>query len=156
MDSIISSEIYVEDCIRYNSNTYTSNTNFNYPLPSTFKIECDFLITTITNNSCILRVGESDSKALLNGKVGSGDNVYKIYARKSSTGTGDIITTGNSITTSNDWQTQTITFDGTTYSYQGMSITNFNTVSLTYLHSFATWKSGTNSGQIKNIKIKPL
>ena len=93
---------------------------------------------------------------MLTGKVGSGDSQYKIYARKSSTGSGDIISTGDSITVGNDWQDNIISWNGTTYSYKGMGVTDLNTVSLDKLVSFATWKQSTTSGQIRNIKIKPL
>jgi len=153
----LSSETYtIEDCLKYNSGTYSANATFNYNLPSTFKIEYESLITTTSSNSCFIRVGENDGKAMLTGKVGSGDSQYKIYARKSSSGSGDIITTGENITVSNDWQSNTITWDGTNYSYKDMSVTNLNTISLSKLVSFATWKSGTTSGQIRNIKIKAL
>lgn len=145
-----------EDCYAYDLGTYSSNHTYNISLPETFKIEFDLLITQTSNNSCMIRIGESESKALICGKVGSGDSIYKILARKSSDGTGDITTTGESIVVSNDWQSNTITFDGTTFTYRDMSITDFNTISLDKLVSFSTWKSGTTSGQIKNVKIKAL
>ena len=154
---MFSSETYtIEDCLKYNSNTYSANDTFNYTLPSTFKIEIDFLISTVSNNSAYLRVGESTSRTLLVGKVGSTDSVWKTTVRTSSTGSGDVPYTGNSISTSSSFQTKTITFDGTTFSFEGTSVTNFNGVSLDKLVDFGTWKSGTTSGQIKNIKIKPL
>ena len=37
-----------------------------------------------------------------------------------------------------------------------ITVTNLNGVSLNKIDSFATWKSGTTSGQIRNIKVKPL
>ena len=146
----------IEDCVLYNSNTYSSNATFNYNLPTHFKIEYESLITQTTNNSCFIRVGESDTRALLTGKVGSGDSMWKVTVRTSSSGTGDIPNTGGAISLSSNWQSNTITWDGTSYKFHDITVTNRNGVSLSKLVSFATWKSGTTSGQIRNIKIKPL
>ena len=147
----------VEDCIRYDSNTYNATQLLLYPLESTFKIEYETLISTTSGNSCYISIGEdtttSLSKSLLIGKVDSTDTQYKIYARNG----GDVITTGLSIQVSNDFQDNVITYDGTELVFNNdINITNFNGISLDKIIMFSTWKEGTTSGQVKNIKIKPL
>ena len=99
-------------------------------------------------------IGETSSKALLIGKITAAGDTYQIWARNGN----DLKTTGSSITTSNDWQSNTITFDGTTVIFNNdISVTNFNNVSLDKLVVFSTWKSqGATSGDARNIKVKPL
>ena len=87
------------------------------------------------------------------GKVGSADTQYKIYARNG----GDLITIGSSIQVSNDFQDNVITYDDTELVFNNdIRITNFNGISLDKIVIFSTWKSGTTSGQVRNIKLKPL
>ena len=147
----------IEDCIRYDSNTYNATQLLLYPLESTFKIEYETLISTTSNNSCYISIGEdtttSPSKSLLIGKVSSADTQYKIYARNG----GDLITIGSSIQVSNDFQDNVITYDDTELVFNNdIRITNFNGISLDKIVMFSTWKSGTTSGQVRNIKLKPL
>jgi len=154
------SEIYeVEDCLKTFMSTYLNHSNdtvsvpLNVNLPSTFKVEFDMLFTQSSNNSCFFRIGETDSKALLIGKVGSNDSNYKVYARNGS----DLITTGSAITLSSNWQSMFMSYDGTTFNFNDdISVTNFNSISLTELLNVTSWKRSNTSGQVRNIKIKPL
>ena len=150
----------VEDCRVAHMSTYLDgyesersvSVTFDDVLQSTFKIEFDLLYTQSTNNTCFVRIGETENKALLVGKVGSADSVWKIYARNGT----DIITTGSSIPIGNDWIPITLSFDGTTFKFNDdITITNFNGISLTKLLSIISYKKTTASGQIRNIKIKP-
>ena len=149
----------VEDCLKTYMQTYldhyndTVSTTIGFNLPSKWKIECELLFTQSTNNSCFIRIGETDNKALLIGKVGSNDTNYKVYARNSS----DVISTGSAITISNDWQPISMSFDGTTFKFNNdISVTNFNGISLNSLLNIISWKRNNYSGEIRNIKIKPL
>jgi len=139
--------------------TYLNHSNgtvsvpLNVNLPSTFKVEFDMLFTQQSNNSCFFRIGETDSKALLIGKVGSSDSNYKVYARNGS----DLITTGSAITLSSNWQSLFMSYDGTTFNFNDdISVTNFNSISLTELLNVISWKQSNTSGQVRNIKVKPL
>ena len=151
----------VEDCLKTYMSTYfneyradnTDRATFNLTLPSTFKIEYELLITQSTKNSSFLIIGETASKGLLVGKVGSGDSVWKIYARNGT----DVITTGSNIPVGNDWIPITLSFDGTTFNFNNdISVTNFNGISLNSLVQALSYKNGSTSGQLRNIKIKPL
>lgn len=147
----------IEDCYHFDLSTYSSNHTYDWSLPSTFKIEFEMLITKANDNSCMVRIGEGESRVILTGKVVSSDSVYKTVVRTNSSGSGDITTTGSSITFSNDFQSHLITFDGTTYNYNNdINITDFNGINLEKLVSFSSWKSGTVSGQIRNVKVKAL
>ena len=149
----------IEDCLKTYMGTFldhyddTSTKSLGYTLPSTWKIECDLLFTQSSNNSCFFRIGETDSKALLVGRVGSNANNYQVYARNGS----DVITTGSAVSFSNDWQPTTMTFDGTSFKFNNdITVTNFNGVSLNKLLNVLSWKSHNYSGQVRNIKVKAL
>ena len=145
--------------MKYNSNTYSANATFNYTLPSTFKIEYERQINTVTNNnSTYIGIGESTSRLVLIGKVLSRDARELVRVRTSSSGSGDIDTYGSTITASNDYQSIYISFDGTNLDFNNdITITNLNGVSLTKLVNYGTWRdTGVTSGNIRNIKIKPL
>ena len=133
----------IEDCLKTYMQIYldhyndTVSTTIGFNLPSKWKIECELLFTQSTNNSCFIRIGETDNKALLIGKVGSNDTNYKVYARNSS----DVISTGSAITISNDWQPISMSFDGTTFKFNNdISVTNFNGISLNSLLNITSWK----------------
>ena len=138
------------------NNGDTKVETLNVTLPSTFKVEFEALFNQTANNSCFFRVGETDTKALLVGKVGSNDTVFKVYARNGT----DLITTGSSITTSNDYQPFFFSYNGTTFNFNDdISVTNLNGVSLNTLISCASWKGwqmGITSGRVRYIKVKPL
>ena len=156
----LSSETFsIEDCLKTYMNTYlnhyndTQSATLNYNLPSTFKIEYEYLITKSSNNSCFFRIGETDSKALLVGRVGSNDTNYKIYARNGT----DVISTGYTISISNEWKSLFMSYNGTTFNFNDdISITNFNGISIDKLLNCVSWKMNNYSGQIRNIKVKPL
>ena len=136
-----------------NHYTDTVSTALNADLPSTWRIEFDMLFTQQANNSCFFRIGETDSKTLLIGKIGSNDTNYKVYARNGT----DLITTGSAISISDDWQPMSMTFDGTTFKFNDdISVTNFNGISLSKLLNVTSWKRTNYSGQIRNIKVKAL
>lgn len=151
----------IEDCVKAHIGTYldqyssgsSTTATFNDVLDSTFKIEFDMLVTQSNKNSCFFRVGETDSKALLVGKVGSADTNYKIYARNGT----DLISTGSTIPISNDWTSLFMTYNGTTFNFNDdISITTLNGVTLSKLLNAISYKEGTSSGAVRNIKIKPL
>jgi len=159
--TLVSKRYDIEDCVKTHIGTYldqyssgsSTTATFNDVLDSTFKIEFDMLVTQSNKNSCFFRVGETDSKALLVGKVGSSDTNYKIYARNGT----DLISTGSTIPISNDWTSLFMTYNGTTFNFNDdISITNLNGISLTKLLNAISYKEGTSSVQIRNIKIKPL
>ena len=139
----------VSDCLKYIDSDYTSATSIDYTLPSTFKIE--YQAKYVDGNATYLFVGETNSKAMLTGKVGSRDTNFKVYARNGT----DVIETDGTITY-NTYLTQTITFDGTTYDYNDgdIQMTNLNGVTLSKLVGIGAY--GTNGWSIKNIQIKPL
>ena len=157
---MFSSETYsIEDCLKtymgtfLNHNDDTSTKTLGYTLPSNWKIECDFLFTQSSNNSLFFRIGVSDSKALLVGRVGSNATNYQVYARNGT----DSITTGSAITISNDWQPIVMSYNGTSFNFNNdITVTNFNGVTLNTLLNVLSWKSHNTSGQVRNIKVKPL
>lgn len=149
----------IEDCLKTYIGTFldhssgTVTKSLEYTLPQTWSIECDILIKQASSNSLIFRIGETNSKALLVSKVGSNDTQYKVYARNGN----DLITTGSTIPISNNWQSITMSYDGSSFNFNDdITVTNFNGVSLTKLLNVVSWKSGTNSGQVRNIKVKAL
>ena len=157
--TLLTKTFAIEDCLKTYMQIYldhyndTVSTTIGFNLPSKWKIECELLFTQSTNNSCFIRIGETDNKALLIGKVGSNDTNYKVYARNSS----DVISTGSAITISNDWQPISMSFDGTTFKFNNdISVTNFNGISLNSLLNVTSWKKNNDSGEVRNIKIKPL
>ena len=149
----------VEDCVKYFNQSYSSATIFDYPLPSNFKIEYERQITTNSVlNSSYIGVGESESRMVLMGKVVSTDTKELVKVRTNSSGSGDINTYGSNIIASNDYNSIYILFDGTTLDFNNdVKITNFNGVNLGKLVNYGTWRQpDISSGNIRNIKIKPL
>ena len=156
---VLQETFVIEDCLKTYMGTFldhyddTVTKTLDYTLPSNWKIECELLFTQSSNNSCFFRIGETDSKALLVGRVGSNASNYQVYARNGN----DIITTGSAVSFSNNWQPITMSFDGTTFNFNNdISVTNFNGVSLTKLLNVLSWKRNNYSGQVRNIKVKAL
>ena len=156
---VLQETFVIEDCLKTYMGTFldhyddTVTKTLDYTLPSNWKIECELLFTRSSNNSCFFRIGETDSKALLVGRIGSNASNYQVYARNGS----DVITTGSAVSFSNDWQPITMSFDGTTFNFNNdISVTNFNGISLTKLLNVVSWKRNNYSGQVRNIKVKQL
>ena len=137
----------------YLSGSGSQTSSLDYTLPSTFKIEFDYKLTSLNGvNSSLIWIGESSSKALLLGRISGNDTTYQVWARNIS----DLKTIGQSITASNDWQTLTLTYDGSKVTFNGAEVTNFNGVSLNKLVQLTGYHETSNQGIIRNIKIKPL
>ena len=156
--SFVTESFVVEDCLKVYTGTYLTGTgtvtqSLNYQLPSTFEIEYDYKLTSFNQaNSTYLRIGETDSKALLIGRIGN-DSQYSVWVRNS----GDTKHWGSNIHTSNDYQTLTITYDGSSFIFNNdITVTDLKGVNLNTLLNLNGWHDTANQGTITNIKIKPL
>ena len=152
-DSIISSEIYVEDCTYYSTTQYsTSSVTLNINLPSApFSLE--YVLKQTNSNASVpyIDIGASSNNRMLVGQ----------YARA---GTNGLITyTGTQTNypyTSNPTLNQDnsvhFTYDGSDYKYwlndlSPMTVSDKGITLSKIIHS----ESG-SGGYIKNIKVKPL
>lgn len=156
--NFVTESFVVEDCLKVYTGTYLTGTGtvtqaLNYQLPSTFEIEYGYKLTSFNQaNSTYLRIGETDSKALLIGRVGN-DSQYSVWVRNS----GDTKHWGSNIQTSNDYQTLTITYDGSSFIFNNdITVTDLKGVDLNTLLNLNGWHDTANQGTITNIKIKPL
>ena len=101
-------------------------------------------------------IGESTSRAILFGKVLSNDSIHSARVRTSSSGSGDVNYTGSTIAL-DGWHSLFASFNGTTFNFNNeISITDFKGVSLSKITHIGISKYSGSSGQIRNIKIKPL
>lgn len=155
----LSSESFVvEDCVKYIQITYSTDGShsINATLPSTFKVEYEEYITQTSGNSAYMGIGESTSRVILFGKVLSADSIHSARVRTSSSGSGDVNYTGSTITL-DGWHSVFASFNGTTFNFNNeISITDFKGVSLSKITHVGISKYSGSSGQIRNIKIKPL
>lgn len=163
--NLVTETFVVEDCIRYDSNSYlgdagtsTKTVTLNYALPSTFKLEYEYKLTSLSGaNSSLLWIGESNSRAILMNRISGNDTIYKVWVRTSSTGSGDLKHDGSSITVSNDFQKLFCTYDGSTFNFNDdVTVTNLNGVSLSKIVQLTGSHQTSQQGIIRNIKIKPL
>ena len=147
-ECMILTETYgIEDCIKYFNSEYTSSYNFDYALPSTFKIEYEALYSEGTASYLI--VGESESKSLLTGHVSSTETNYSVWARNGS----DSKNFGSQMVY-NSYISQTISYDGTIYNFNDdIIISNLNGVNPSKLIKIGNYNTG---WKFRNIKIKPL
>ena len=137
----------IEDCIEYFNSEYTSDYDFNYELPSTFKIEYEAYY--VNGTASYLIVGESENKGLLTGHVSSTETNYSVWARNGV----DIKYYGSQMVY-NSYIPQTISYDGANYNFNDdIIISNLNGVNPSKLIKIRNYNTG---WKFRNIKIKPL
>lgn len=147
VDSIISSEIYVEDCIKYYSDTYSSSSIVNFTLPTNYKIEF-----TIFSDSSTSTSSGSGNTAFIRFDTSSG-----AYVGKGATSNRNIsmntIALPNTIPVSVDTTYSFSKTNGTLALSDGTDTVTSSTVSsYTKIYSL----NGSSNGKLKTIKVKPL
>lgn len=144
-------EIFVvEDCVKVYPNTYTSQTNLNYTMPST-PFEVAFTLTKQTGVGYI-RIGTNTNNCIIIGQVGNDGSNGIARMNNGSYSNLKLATTTPTINVPTDIKCR---FDGNTYEYtiDDETITNadvgqaLTTLILVYC---------TNSNSINNLRIKAL
>ena len=152
VDSIISSEIYVEDCTYYSTTEYSSTSSLNITLPSTFKLTFAFnptdRSTSSGGNSAYVRMGTSSTTGIWVGQGASNGN-HGIMVRPSTN------YWCNTVSNTGTWNSVECTFDGSTLLYK----CNGESVSTSTSSSILSKINGvapTSKAHLKEIKVKPL
>lgn len=152
VDSIISSEIYVEDCTYYSTTEYSSTSDLNITLPSTFKLTFAFnptnRSTSSGGNSVYVRMGTSSTNGIWVGQGTSSGN-HGIMVRPSTN------YWCNTVSNTGTWNSVECTFDGSTLLYKcnGESVSTSTTIAtLSKINGVAP----TSKAHLKEIKLKPL
>ena len=147
---MIVSETYgIEDCYKYDSNTYTSTTTPNIPISTPNKIQIEFDFTKGANNSgAFTSIGDDTNNCLQVGLLGSG--TYGFWLKHN----GSNVTQQTLGSLPNGTFTTIVTYDNGSINVKinNQTFTYTYTQPLTKILQYAPW----NNGNIKNIKVKAL
>lgn len=148
--TLVSKTYEVEDCIKYDSNTYNSKVDVNITLPSEWEITWQSNRKSNSSSYCMLHIGQNSNNQFQCGAYGSvGINGLQECIN------GSWQTAQNTSNSPlNTIQNNTMKYENGVLSYSNGSetVTQTPTVSLEKLLDF---NGGTN-GDVKNIKLKPL
>ena len=148
--TVVSKRYDIEDCVKVYPNTYTSQSNLNYALPST-PFEIAFTLTRQTGVGYV-RVGTNTNNCILFGQVG-GDGSNGL-ARMNNGSYSNLVQSSvqPSVNVPIDIKCQ---FTGTQYKYTiGTDTITYNDVGQALTTLLLVYC--TNSNSIKNLRIKPL
>lgn len=152
--SLKSEEYYIEDCIYYDTTTYSSNTDMNISLPSNFKLEFDlYPKTRSTSNggaSHYIKCSRVDSATDIWFGQGTSGGSHGIMVRPS---TNYWVTNASILNTDNH---VLITYNGNNivYACNNESKSIENTIDFDKLYGVGVGNS--SNCVLKNIKLKPL
>lgn len=139
----------LEDCILYDTSTYTNTTSPNIPISTPNKVQVEFDFTKVSSNSgAFVAIGDDTNNCIQAGLLGSG--TYGFWLKHNGTN----VTQQTSSGLSNGTFHTVVTYDNGSISVVINNVTKTYTYTqpLTKILQYAPW----NSGSIKNIKVKAL
>lgn len=147
---IFSSEIYVEDCTLYDTNSYNTNTTLDIDLPSEFIITWESNRKSSSNSLCCLNIGVDDNNKFQIGTYGS-SGANGLQERINGDWQTAQTTSNSSL---NTIQSNTLKYENNLLSYTkgNQTVSKTPTISIDKLLMYNVF----SNGLIQNVKVKPL